>query len=221
MNDPLTEMVEFDLRRRGIQDERVLAAFAKVDRRHFVSALDRPRAYDDCALPITHGQTISQPFMVALMLEALHLTGTEKALEIGTGSGYQTALLAELCREVWTVERIEFLATTAEDLLLELGYRNVHYHLGDGSLGWLSGAPYDRIVVSAACPALPSALVEQLTEGGIVAAPVGPPAGQDLVVGTKRAGQLETHVGTSCIFVRLIGAQGFANAAQAGEDAAP
>jgi protein-L-isoaspartate(D-aspartate) O-methyltransferase len=147
--------------------------------------------------------------MVAAMIQALNPTGPEKALEIGTGSGYQTALLAELCREVWTVERLEPLATSAEDRLLKMGYGNIRFRWADGSLGWPEGAPYDRIIVSAACPALPQALVEQLGEGGIIAAPVGPPEGQDLVVGVKRRGKLESRRETGCIFVRLIGAQGY------------
>ena len=221
MSAPLEQMVEFDLRRRGIKDERVLEAFRKVDRKQFVSALDHARAYDDCALLITHGQTISQPFMVALMLEALQLSGSEKVLEIGTGSGYQSALLAELCREVWTVERIEYLATTAEDRLLALGYRNIRYQLGDGSLGWPEGAPYERIIVSAASPRVPPALVEQLAEQGVVAVPVGPADGQDLVVGLKRDGKLELTTGTPCIFVRLVGAQGYTSGDGAEEESTP
>jgi protein-L-isoaspartate(D-aspartate) O-methyltransferase len=208
MTQTLAEMVEFDLKARGIRG-RVLEAFQKVDRISFVTELQRERAYEDRALPLTYGQTISQPYMVALMLEALQVRGPEKVLEIGTGSGYQTALLAELCREVWTVERIEPLATSAEDRLLALGYRNIRYQLGDGSLGWAEGAPYDRIIVSAACPSLPDALVAQLGEGGILVAPVGPPDRQDLVIGVKREGKVESRRDTGCVFVRLIGAQGY------------
>ncbi|MBI3828038.1 MAG: protein-L-isoaspartate(D-aspartate) O-methyltransferase [Planctomycetes bacterium] len=204
-------MVEFDLRRRGITDARLLAAFGKADRKAFVPALDREKAYEDRPLQLTHGQTVSQPYMVALMLQELKLQGSEKVLEIGTGSGYQTALLAELAKEVWTVERIEFLATTAEDRLLDLGYKNIRYRLGDGSLGWPEGAPYDRIVVSAACPDVPDALVEQLGEGGILAVPVGDPNGQVLVVGVKQSGVFEKRRTIDCMFVPLIGAQGFAH----------
>lgn len=209
MGHSLEDMIEFDLRRRGIKDARVLAAFGKADRKFFVPALDREKAYEDRPLQLTHGQTVSQPYMVALMLQELHLTGSEKVLEIGTGSGYQTALLAELAREVWTVERIEYLATTAEDRLLDLGYQNIRYRLGDGSLGWPEGAPYGRIVVSAACPDVPAALVEQLGEGGILAVPVGDANGQMLVVGVKRGGAFERRSSIDCMFVPLIGAQGF------------
>ena len=208
MGHSLEDMVQFDLGERGITG-RVLEAFRKVDRIHFVPEYQREQAYEDRALPLTYGQTISQPYMVALVLKALNLGGSEKILEIGTGSGYQTALLAQLCKEVWTVERLEPLATTAEDRLEGLGYRNIRYRLGDGSLGWPEGAPFDRILVSAACPAIPPALVEQLGEGGLLAAPVGDAEGQDLIIGTKRGGQLETRRDTACVFVRLIGAQGF------------
>ena len=213
MGHSLEDMVEFDLGERGIQP-RVLDAFRKVDRVHFVPEYQREQAYEDRALPLTYGQTISQPYMVALMLQALKLEGPEKVLEIGTGSGYQTALLANLCREVWTVERLEPLATTAEDRLDGLGYRNIHYRLGDGSLGWPDGAPYDRILVSAACPAIPAALIGQLAEGGLLAAPVGTHESQDLVIGTKRGGQLETRRDTPCVFVRLVGEQGFPQGAE-------
>lgn len=209
MAESLKDMVEYDLRRRGISDERLLNAFGAVDRALFVQKLDQGRAYEDRALPLTHRQTISQPYMVALSLVELELTGKEKVLEIGTGSGYQTALLAETCAEVWTVERVEYLATTAEDRLLDLGYDNIQFKLGDGSLGWAEGAPYDRVVVSAACPEVPEPLVEQLAEDGILVAPVGPQSGQELVVGRKRGGTLKTRAGTPCVFVRLVGEKGF------------
>jgi protein-L-isoaspartate(D-aspartate) O-methyltransferase len=208
MAETLPEMVEHELKARGIGG-RLLAAFGKVDRVRFVPELQREHAYEDRALPLTYGQTISQPYMVALMIEALQLSGAEKVLEIGTGSGYQTALLAELSREVWTVERLEPLATTAEDRLELLGYRNIRYRLGDGSLGWPEGAPYDRIIVSAACPSLPDALVAQLGEGGVLVAPVGPPDRQDMVIARRKDGKLETRRDTGCLFVRLIGAQGY------------
>lgn len=203
-------MVDRDLRGRGIRDERVLAAFERVDRARFVPSIERDKAYDDRALQLTHGQTISQPYMVALMLEALQLRGGEKVLEIGTGSGYQTALLAEICAEVWTVERIEYLATTAEDRLLDLGYRNIRFKLGDGSNGWPEGAPYDRIVVSAACPNLPQPLLEQLGEDGLLAAPVGVGDHQDLTVAVKRGGRIDVQKGIACVFVKLIGDHGYA-----------
>lgn len=213
MGHSLEDMVEYDLGERGIP-ARILDAFRKADRIHFVPEFQREQAYEDRALPLTYGQTISQPYMVALMLQALKVDGSEKVLEIGTGSGYQTALLAQLCREVWTVERLEPLATAAEDRLDRLGYRNVRYRLGDGSLGWPEGAPFERIVVSAACPAIPPALVGQLAEGGWLAAPVGNAEAQDLVIATKRGGQLETRRDTPCVFVRLIGEQGFPQCAE-------
>lgn len=208
MGHSLEDMVTYDLGERGIKG-RVLDAFRKVDRIHFVPEYQREQAYDDRALPLTYGQTISQPYMVALMIQALGLEGNEKVLEIGTGSGYQTALLSQLCGEVWTVERLEPLATAAEDRLDELNYRNIRYRLGDGSLGWPEGAPYERVVVSAACPSVPPTLVEQLAEGGRIVAPVGTTEGQELIIGTKRKGRLETRRDTPCVFVRLIGAHGF------------
>ena len=209
MADSLKEMVEQDLKGRGIGDPRVLAAFRKVDRARFVTALEASHAYEDRALSLTHGQTISQPYMVAIMLQELQFTGKEKVLEIGTGSGYQTALLQELGGEVWTVERLEPLATGAEDRLEALGYTGIRFRLGDGTEGWPEWAPYDRIVVSAACPEIPAPLCEQLAEGGRLAAPVGPPQGQELVIGVKRKGRLERRYSTSCVFVRLIGKHGF------------
>ena len=212
MSETNAEMVKYDLREKGIRDERVLEAFFQVDRRRFVPPLSKEWAYTDRALRIAHGQTISQPYMVALMLEALKFTGSEKTLEIGTGSGYQTALLSQLSKKVWSVERIEPLATSAEDLLDSLGRKNIRYLLGDGSLGWPEGAPYDRIVVSAACPHIPPALIQQLAEGGVIAAPVGDLEGQDLVLGTKKDGKFETQRSTPCMFVPLIGAEGFKSA---------
>ena len=212
MSQTNAEMVKYDLREKGIRDERVLEAFFQVDRKPFVPPMSKEWAYTDRALRIAQGQTISQPYMVALMLEALKFTGKEKTLEIGTGSGYQTALLSRLSQEVWSVERLEPLATAAEDLLEKLEYKNIRYHLGDGSLGWPLGAPYNRIVVSAACPHIPEALIEQLAEGGMLAAPVGSQEGQDLVVGIKRDGRLVTEKSTPCMFVPLIGANGFKSA---------
>ena len=208
MSETHAQMLEHQLHRRGIHG-RVLEAFTNVDRAPFVPALYRESAYEDRALRIGHGQTISQPYMVALMLDALDFQGNEKVLEIGTGSGYQTALLSQLCKEVYTVERIEPLATGAEDLLLELGFKNILYKLGDGSLGWAEFAPYDRIVVAAACPALPEALLAQLGERGILAAPVGPPEGQELTLAKRERGRIGIRKDTGCTFVPLIGAQGF------------
>jgi protein-L-isoaspartate(D-aspartate) O-methyltransferase len=207
--ETLHDMVEWDLKDRGIHDERVLNAFRRVDRKRFVPQMEQHLAYEDRALILSHGQTLSQPYMVALMTQSLALTGNEKVLEIGTGSGFQTGILAAIAREVYTVERIEYLATTAEDRLLDLGFTNIHFHLGDGSLGWPEHAPYDRIIVTAACPKIPQALLEQLKEGGIIVAPVGSVAEQELIIGTKRNGKLETITGTPCLFVKLIGSEGF------------
>jgi protein-L-isoaspartate(D-aspartate) O-methyltransferase len=217
MADSLDEMIEYDLRRRGIEDERLLAAFRRADRKHFVPRMEQKHAYEDRPVFLSHGQTISQPLMVALMTQALRLKGTERVLEIGTGSGYQTALLACLAKEVYTVERIEPLATSAEDRLLELGFTNIRYRLGDGSLGWPEFAPYDRIVVTAACPRIPPPLVEQLAEGGILAAPVGPSGEQDLIVATKQHGKLIERNDGPCVFVKLIGSQAYAAEGHPGE----
>lgn len=218
MTETLDDMIQFDLEDRGIRDPRVLDAFRRVDRKNFVPQMEQHRAYDDRALILSHGQTLSQPYMVGLMSQALKLTGSEKVLEIGTGSGFQTGILACLAREVYTVERIEYLATTAEDRLLDMGFKNIHYKLGDGSRGWPEHAPYARIIVTAASPKLPQVLVDQLGEGGIIVVPVGPPDGQVLTIGTKRAGKLETEESTTCIFVKLIGSEGFVADAAPGSD---
>lgn len=215
MTETLEDMVEWDLADRGIKDQRLLNAFRKIDRRKFVPKLEMEHAYNDRAVYLSHGQTLSQPYIVALMTQALKLTGSEKVLEIGTGSGFQTAILATLVKEVFTVERIEPLATTAEDRLLDMGIRNVKYKLGDGSEGWSEYAPFDRIMITAACPRVPQRVMEQLADGGICIAPVGPADEQELITYTKRNGKLETNVGTPCAFVKLIGADGYK------DDAAP
>ena len=211
MTESIDDMIDYDLRDRGITGERVLAAFRRVDRKRFVPQMEHARAYDDRALILSHGQTISQPYMVGLMTQSLALTGPERVLEIGTGSGFQCAILACLAKEVYTVERIEYLATTAEDRLLDLGFKNIHFKLGDGSKGWPEHAPYDRVIVTAACAHIPNSLGEQLVEGGILVAPVGPPEGQRLAVATKRNGQLSIKEGSDCVFVKLIGAEGYSD----------
>lgn len=211
MTETLDDMITHDLRERGVRDERVLGAFRRVDRKHFVPELARKQAYDDRALILSYGQTLSQPYMVGLMTQELALTGTERVLEVGTGSGFQTAILATLAREVYTVERIEFLATTAEDRLLGLGFKNIQYHLGDGSLGWAEHAPYERILITAACPEIPATLKSQLREGGILVAPVGNADEQELTVLRRINGKfIEKSLGP-CVFVKLIGAEGFSN----------
>ncbi|HEY3322923.1 MAG TPA: protein-L-isoaspartate(D-aspartate) O-methyltransferase [Planctomycetota bacterium] len=209
MADNLEDMVQYDLKARGIKDPRVLDAFMRVDRKLFVPQMGQDRAYEDRPIILSHGQTVSQPYMVALMTQALQLTGSERVLEIGTGSGYQTAILATLAREVYTVERIEYLATTAEDRLLDLGFKNIQFRLGDGSLGWPEHAPYERIIVTAASPRLPPPLEAQLGEGGILVAPIGPPEEQQLIVGRRTNGRFESSAAMPCVFVKLIGSEGY------------
>ena len=169
----------------------------------------RSSAYEDHPLPIGVGQTISQPYIVAFMLEALSLSGPETVLEIGTGSGYQTALLAQLVRRVYSVERIESLARAAEVTLQRLGYRNVNAIVGDGSQGWAEQAPFDAIVVSAAAPQIPQALLEQLRDGGKMIVPVGPSEAQELKLVRKREGRAVISNLEGCRFVPLIGDQGY------------
>jgi protein-L-isoaspartate(D-aspartate) O-methyltransferase len=180
-------MVESQIRARGVRDALVLAAMAKVPRHLFVPENLRTHAYADEPLPIGHGQTISQPFIVAYMTETLALRGGEKVLEIGTGSGYQTAVLAEIAGQVFTVEIVEPLALRARAVLDELGYTNVHARVGDGAAGWPDEGPYDAIVVTAAAPVLPAALEGQLAEGGRMIVPVGTDL-QDLFL-VRRTGQ--------------------------------
>ena len=204
-------MVERQLKARGIRDQRVLAAFAKVPRHLFVEQGIMDRSYDDNPLPIGEGQTISQPYMVAIMTEALALTGGERVLEIGTGSGYQAAILAELCEKVFTVERVDKLARRARQVLDELKYQNIAIKIGDGTLGWQEFAPYDRIIVTAGAPGVPKAYWDQLAEGGTIAIPVGDRYTQTLELVTKRNGkEVRTDRG-GCMFVPLIGKDGWAN----------
>ncbi|MGQ9524896.1 MAG: protein-L-isoaspartate(D-aspartate) O-methyltransferase [Armatimonadota bacterium] len=197
-------MVEYQLRRRGITDSRVLQAFLDVPRHLFVPPSHRDMAYADRPLPIGEGQTISQPYMVARMTEALNLTGSERALEVGTGSGYQAAILAKLCREVISIERHQVLSERAGLVLSELGITNVRLVVGDGSLGFPEAAPYDVIVVTAAAPRIPPALIEQLVDGGRMVIPVGPPAAQSLILARKTPEALVTEDLGGCVFVPLI-----------------
>ena len=169
-------MVRLQLRTRDIVDTRVLDAMGRVPREAFVPAGARAKAYDDSPLPIGHHQTISQPYMVAFMTQALALRGPERVLEVGTGSGYQTAVLAELCRQVFSVERIPELAASALHAVSDLGYCNVTIRVGDGSAGWPEEAPFDRILVAAAGPEVPPPLLDQLAPGGKMILPVGPTA---------------------------------------------
>jgi protein-L-isoaspartate(D-aspartate) O-methyltransferase len=197
-------MVRRQLAARGIDDERVLEAFAKVPRERFVPDNLASRAYEDTPLPIGEGQTISQPYMVAVMTARLELTGSERVLEIGTGSGYQTALLAELAREVYTIERVEPLAARARAALDSLGYTNVSFRVGDGTLGWPEEAPFERVMVTAGAPDVPRTLTAQLAEGGVMAVPVGVEF-QELVIVRRRAGKIVEIPDIGCRFVRLIG----------------
>jgi protein-L-isoaspartate(D-aspartate) O-methyltransferase len=197
-------MVEQQLRARGIRDERVLAAMRRVPRERFVPEGIAEEAYQDCALPIECGQTISQPVIVAMMSEALGLNGVERVLEIGTGSGYQAAVLAELAAEVYSIERHPGLAQLAESRLAQLGYKNVKLRIGDGSLGWPEAAPFDCIIVTSAAKECPPALWDQLAEGGTLVGPFGPPSEQSLLAIQKRGGQVDERVLTACRFVPLV-----------------
>jgi len=207
--DRRQRMVDTQLRQRGIQDERVLTAMHKVPRHEFVAAPYRDHAYDDNPLPIGEGQTISQPYIVALMLELLRLAPEHSILEIGTGSGYQTALLAELAAYVDSIERQPTLAANAEAILRSLAYANVSVHSGDGSLGLPDRAPFDAIIVSAAAPDFPTTLFTQLKEGGRLVAPVGPSDAQQLLLVTKEKGTPVIVESVPCRFVPLIGARGY------------
>lgn len=197
-------MVESQLRARGISDERLLDAMLRVPRHEFAPEHYRDQAYEDHPLPIGQGQTISQPYIVARMLEALALSATDKVLEVGTGSGYVTALLAELAAQVFSVERHAVLADAATELLGRMGYTNVRAIVGDGSQGFAAGAPYDAIIVSAAAAEVPLALLEQLAEGGRMIIPVGPPDSQQLQLIRMENGQPRTALHELCRFVPLV-----------------
>jgi len=202
-------MVETQIKARGLKDERVIKAMLKVPRHLFVDEALRDQAYGDFPLPIGEGQTISQPYIVALMTEALELKGNERVLEIGTGSGYQTAILAELALWVYTIERFPTLLERAKKVLNELGYKNISFKLDDGTLGWKEASPFDAIIVTAASPDIPPPLVEQLAEGGRMVIPVGDEFSQTLIKGVKRRGKLHTKALEPVRFVKLVGAYGF------------
>ena len=203
------KMVRTQIESRGIRDPRVLAAFRKAPRHLFIPEGMRSRAYEDCPLPIGQGQTISQPYTVARMTEALCLQGKELVLEIGTGSGYQAAILAELAEWVYSVERIRDLAASARKILDELGYHNVAITVGDGTLGWKEHAPYDAIIVTAGSPDIPKPLVAQLKQGGRLVIPVGDVYSQELILGIKEGEELATKDLGAYRFVELIGAHGW------------
>lgn len=197
-------MVTSQLRARGIRDQRVLEAMARVPRHEFVVERYRDQAYEDYPLPIGEEQTISQPFIVALMLEMLEITPRDRVLEVGTGSGYVTALLAEMARQVVSVERHAVLAEHAREILQRLGYSNVTVTTEDGSLGFEPAAPYDAILVSAAAAEVPAALLVQLGEGGRMVIPVGPPETQQLQAIRRKNNQIYTVLREACRFVPLI-----------------
>jgi protein-L-isoaspartate(D-aspartate) O-methyltransferase len=198
-------MVEDQLVQRGVTDERVLATMRRVPRHLFVEEPLRDRAHGDHPLPIGEEQTISQPYIVGLMTQLLELRGQEKVLEVGTGSGYQTAVLAELARRVCSIERLPRLAERARALLEQLGHDNVWVRVGSGTLGWPDEAPFDRILVTAGGPSIPPPLFQQLGEGGRMVVPVGDVANQTLTVVEKVRGEMKTRLCGDCKFVKLVG----------------
>jgi len=199
------EMVERQIRRRGVRDPLVLRAMEAVPRHEFVPAGLVHSAYEDSPLAIGEGQTISQPYMVAAMTEALQLTGTQRVLEIGAGSGYQAAVLSLLAREVIAIESRPLLARAARERLAQQGYSNVSVEIADGSQGWPAGAPYDAILAAAAAPAVPAPLVEQLADGGRLVIPIGTREHQELHLIRKRDGRIEDSPMFACRFVPLVG----------------
>lgn len=202
-------MVEEQIRARGIRDDRVIAAMRGVPRHRFVDPVFLDQAYEDHPLPIGESQTISQPYMVALMAASLSLTGHETVLDIGTGSGYQAAVFARLCRWVYSIERCESLARKAQHRLSAMGYKNITVVVGDGTLGWEAHAPYEAIGVAAAAPNIPAPLAEQLVPAGRLCIPLGSRHSQVLVVGVKHGAALEIQEVCGCEFVPLIGARGW------------
>ena len=209
-NEPAQRMVRLQIEARQVRDRRVLDAMRRVPRHLFVPSGGRASANEDRPVTIGHGQTISQPYIVAFMTELLELRGGERVLEIGTGSGYQTAILCELCAEVYSIERIPQLAERARATLEELGCYNLQIRLGDGGDGWPERAPFDRILVTAAAPALPPALRDQLADNGLLVLPVGDLKGaQELVVARKVGSTVTVRESIGCRFVPLLGRGGF------------
>ncbi|MGH2582625.1 MAG: protein-L-isoaspartate(D-aspartate) O-methyltransferase [Anaerolineales bacterium] len=203
------DMVRNQLAARGIVDTRVVAAMRDVPRHLFVPAQEQNRAYEDSPLPIGYGQTISQPYIVAYMLQSLSLSGKEKTLEIGTGSGYQAALLGKLCKEVHTIERHATLVEGAKKVLSELGFQNVQIHQGDGTKGLRKQAPFDAVIVAAGAPVVPQPLLDQLAEGGRLIMPVGDSEGQRLQFWVKRNSGFHHEELVAVAFVPLIGEHGW------------
>ena len=207
--EPRRSMVERQIRARGISSSRVLEAMMAVPRHEFVPASMRAEAYADKAISIGEGQTISQPYMVAAMTDALELTGNERVLEVGTGSGYQAAVLSLLAREVLSVESHPTLARAAQQRLERLGFTNVHVHTGDGSVGLAEAGPFDAILITAAAPEVPPLLGAQLREGGRLVAPIGSHVDQELVQVRKVNGELRSRALFGCRFVPLVGRHGW------------
>lgn len=203
------QMVAEQIAARGVRDVRVLRAMEEIPRHRFLAPEEQPWAYSDGPLPIGHGQTISQPYIVALMTELLSLQGNERVLEIGTGSGYQAAILGKLAAEVHTVEIIPELAEGAQRVLKELGLTNVFVHVGDGSLGWPEAAPYHRILVAAAAPEVPQPLLEQLADGGRLVIPIGGRGFQELQLWKRQGERFRQERSISVAFVPLRGAYGW------------
>jgi protein-L-isoaspartate(D-aspartate) O-methyltransferase len=202
-------MVETQIISRGVKNKEVIRAMLKVPRHRFVPEEFIEKAYDDMALPIGEGQTISQPYMVAVMTELLEPEYKNKVLEIGTGSGYQAAVLAEIVKEVYTVERLASLSERAKQRVRELGYENIFFKVGDGTLGWPEESPFDRIIITAGAPEIPDTLISQLAEDGIIVAPVGSRYSQVLIKGVKKKGSLVTISSVPCVFVPLVGEKGW------------
>jgi protein-L-isoaspartate(D-aspartate) O-methyltransferase len=203
------EMIRYQIKGRGIKDKRVLWAMSIVPREKFVLKENEKEAYLDCPLPIGMGQTISQPYMVALMTQCLSLEGSECILEVGTGSGYQAAILSKLAKMVYTVERLKILADRAEKIFKELEIKNVKVVGGDGTNGLKEYSPYDGIIVTAGAPEIPKSLINQLKERGRIVIPVGNSFSQDLLLGKKEKGKLKIQNYGGCIFVPLLGKYGW------------
>lgn len=204
------EMVHGQLIARGdITDQRVLAAFLKVPRHKFIPSGEQKSAYGDFPLPISCGQTISQPYIVALMTQCLKLKAGARVLEVGTGSGYQAAILAELAGEVYTVERFAQLSESAKEALSDLGYSNIRFKAGDGTLGWQEYAPFNGIIVTAGAPKAPQPLLEQLADGGRLVIPIGEQTAQILTIFEKKADKIKSIEACGCVFVPLIGKEGW------------
>lgn len=203
------KMVEEQVIRRGIKDHRVIEAMLEVERHQFVESAFRHRAYNDTPLPIGNGQTISQPYMVALMTESLMVKPDDRILEIGTGSGYQAAIVARLCQSVFSIERDSVLAQRARKILDSLGYANIAIKVGDGTIGWQEFAPYDGIIVTAGAPMIPEKLLKQVKDGGRIVIPVGDIKSQRLCIYQKKKEKFDYSEVCSCAFVPLVGKEGW------------